>query len=137
MKAISPNGTFNFIDPSERNNKPEDQTTFVCSYLSVEQESLLDDNMGYQGPEGYNLTIGKSNLLALHMGLKEILNFPDENGNPVELKRDETKFSKALPGVGRPWQMDILDRIPKETRDNVANAIKAGARLDEAETKNS
>ena len=71
------------------------------------------------------------------MGLRELKQFADEKGEPLVLKRDETKRKNALPGVGRPWQMDTIDRIPKEIRDEVAGIIINGGDLTEEETKNS
>ena len=64
-------------------------------------------------------------------------NLTGEDGEELVLKRDETKAKNALPGVGRPWQMKEINEIEKKARTYIANKIKEGAKLDEAETKNS
>ena len=136
MKAISPNQTFKYIMKSERELPPEEQTVFHCNLLSAEQEALVDDNTGVSTKDGYQLTIGTSNLLALHLGLFKIENMADADGNPFQLKRDETKAKDTLPKVGRPWLMSCIDRIPREARDEVAVAIKTGGELEDETVKN-
>lgn len=134
MKAISPNQTINFIVEDELKLKPEEQTVFVHSYLSAEQSSYIDDNTGYQGDQGYVVTMGKAGLLTLHMCLKEILNFTDEKGKVIKFERDETK--RKLPGGIRPIKMEILDLIPKKYRTEIVESIKKSEHLEEEETKN-
>ena len=137
MKKVSPNQTKEIVCPWEKNLPVEEQTIFVISNLSAEQEAFLDDNLGYQGDVGYVLTLGKANLLALHMGLKEVKNLLGDDGENLTLKRDESKAKNGIPGVGRPWEMKGINEIAKRARDYVSTQIKEGAKLDEAEAKNS
>lgn len=134
MKAVSPNQTINFVVEDELKLKPEEQTVFVHSHLSAEQAAYIDDNTGYQGNDGYVVTMGRASLLALHLCLKEILNFTDEKGKVIKLERDKTKGK--LPGGIRPIKMEILDLIPKKYRTEIAESIKKGEHLEEDEAKN-
>ena len=137
MKAINPKGTWDYIDEVDDDLPENEKTIFVCNYLKSAQREKMDDAIGITTDDGFVVTAGKSNALAIHMGLKEIKNFFDDEGNPVELKRDQSKGKNSLPGVGRPWTMESLDRIPKEVRDRLSKAIKQADELTEAETKNS
>jgi len=137
MKAVAPSQSIDFVIPDEMKLPKEEQTVFVITPLTVDQQQILDDNSGYTGEGGYYLTVGKSNLLALHMGLKEVRNLPDENGKDVVLERDPTRLKNSFPVVGRPWTTESLGKIPIEARDIVARKIKDGATLEKSELKNS
>lgn len=137
MKAVNPKGTFEYIDEIDDDLPQEEKTIFILGYLDVAQREKLDDAIGITTDDGFVVTAGKSNTLALHLGLREIKNFFDDDGNPVELKRDQTKGKNLLPGVGRPWTIGSLDRIPKDVRDRVAKAIKKEDDITEDEAKNS
>ena len=137
MKAANPNAEYNYICKADRDLPESEQTTFVLTHLTAEQNYKLDDVSGISGDDGFIITLGTSNLLAIHMGLKAVKNLVDEkSGNEIELKRDETKGKKTLPGVGRPWKMNLIDKIPKDARDEIALVIKNGGELTEAEAKN-
>ncbi len=136
MKAINPKGTWEYIDEIDHDLPENEKTIFVCGYLDTAQREKLDDAIGIQTDEGFVVTAGKSNTLALHLGLREIKNLVDDGGNPVELKRDQKKSKNSLPGVGRPWMIESLDRIPKDVRDRLAKAIKEADELTGAEAKN-
>jgi len=135
MKAVSSKSTFEYVCKCDRELPAAEQTVFELGYLTVEQDAFLDDALGFVTDAGYSVNVGKTNLIALHLGLKSIRNFFDENGEQIILKRDETKKS-SLPGVGRPWKESILAKIPKPERLEIADAIKAGGKLDEEERKN-
>jgi len=135
MKAVNPRSTFEYVLRSERDLPKSEQTIFVCSFLTVEQEAKLEDCSGYQSENGYVLTIGSSNLMALHLGLKEIINMPDADGNTPVLKRDETYRKDYLPGVGRPWKINVLEQIESDARAEIAIAIKRGASITADEAK--
>ena len=134
MNAVSPNQTINFVVEDEQKLKPEEQTVFVHSYPSAEQSAYIDDHGGYSGPNGYIVTVGSQNLLAIHLCLKEIKNLPDEKGDSIKLERDKTK--RKLPAGMFPIKMEVLDRIPKDYRDELSGSIKKGAKLEEEEAKN-
>lgn len=136
MKAVNPKGKFEYIDEIDDDAPENEKTIFVWCHLTTEQRSVIDDAIGIQTDEGFVVTAGKSNLLAIHMGLLEVKNLCDEEGNPVELKRDQTKSKNSLPGVGRPWSMASLDRIRKDVLDRLAKVIKEADALTEAEAKN-
>ena len=135
MKAVSPKQTEPYVCKSERDLKKTEQTKFHTTILSAEQQEYVDNFTGYQGDHGYVLTLGTSNLLALHMGLKDIENLPDDKGNDIKIVRDNTKAK--LPGGIYPIKMKIIDQIPKAARDEVAVHIKNYSKLGDSEAKNS
>lgn len=137
MKAVNPKGTFEYIDETDNDLPQEEKVIFVLGYLNTAQQEKLDDSIGIQTDDGFVVTAGKSNTLALHLGLREIKNFFDESGDSVELKRDQTKGKNSLPGVGRPWTIESLDRIRKDVRDRISKAIKEAVELTDSEAKNS
>lgn len=137
MKRLSPKSTFKVVCPWEKNLPIEEQTVFICSYLDAEQQGFLDNHSGYNGANGYVLEIGTTNLMALHMGLKEIENYPNESGEPFKLVRDQTAKKDTFPGVGRPWLMSNINEIEQRARNYVAQQIKTNGKLEEEEAKNS
>jgi len=134
MKAVSPKQDYEYILKAERELPREEQTIFTLSHLSAAQEQFLSDKQGYQTDEGFVFTLGTSNIIALHLGLKKVVNFLNENGGEVEIERDEKKA--YLPGKVRPIKLEFFDKLAKDDRDEVANVIKNGGELKDAELKN-
>lgn len=132
MKGISPKDTFDFVCKEDRDKPPEEQTIFVCSYLTVDQEALIDDKLGVVTDDGYQVSLGSTALLTLHMGLQDIKNL-QVDGEPVKLERDRTQKKRC--GV-HPWKSDCLSKIPKAARTEIAEAIRNGGELSEEERKN-
>lgn len=136
MKAANPKSNYNYIVEDDRELPKEEQTVFVLSHLTLEQEEYLDNRVGQVNDDGYAVNAGTIPLIRLHLGLVEIQNFFDNNGKPITLERDKTKKS-SLPGVGRPWKTSILQKIEKKYREEIAEAIQKGVELSEDELKNS
>jgi len=137
MKAISPKTTFDYVCKCDRDLPKEDQTIWELSHLTAEQEAYLEDRTGALNNDGgYQVSVGSVNLIALHMGLKGVRGFYDENGNKADLVRDERK-AKKLPGGLRPWTDKSLSMIHKDERDELADVIRQTGVLDEEELKNS
>ncbi|NRA94187.1 MAG: hypothetical protein HRU26_16185 [Psychroserpens sp.] len=137
MKAVSTKVPFDFVCSFEDKLPKEEKTVFKCLSLTADQEAALDNIIGYQATDGsgYVLTMGKSNLLALHMGLVEIENLPDGKGGTIKIERDN-KLPK-VPGGLHPIKQSILDQIRKDARDEIALEIKSGAKLGDSDSKNS
>lgn len=133
MKGISPKDTFDFICKEDRELPEDEQTVFVCNYLTVDQEAYLDDRLGFVTDDGYQVALGSTALIALHYGLEDIKNL-EVDGEPVRLERDRT--AKKLKGGIYPWKSSVLSKIPKAARAEVAEAIKAGGEITEEERKN-
>lgn len=135
MEIGSPFEEKTYILSCDEKKEPEKQRKLVYTHLTVAQDAMLDDLQSEVTSNGYMLNTGKVNLMALHLGLKKMLNFFDKKGNPIILERDQTKANN-LPGVGRPWKENALDYIPKYERLCISERIKAGVDLDEEEVKN-
>lgn len=136
MKAVSPKTTYEYVPKCDRELPPDEQTVAVFSHLTIEQEAYLDDRTGSLDADGgYQITMGSQNLLALHMGLKELRNFHDPDGNLVELQRDQNKKAN-LPEVGRPWKTSQLSFIEKSVRQEFAEVIRKGGEIEEEDRKN-
>jgi hypothetical protein len=135
MKAVSSKSTYDYVCKCDRELPEAEQTVCEMGYLTLEQEAFLDDKLGFVTDSGYSVNLGSSNLTALHLGLKGMRNFNDENGEPIVLQRDDTK-AKKLPGVGRPWKESQLSKIAKVNRLEMAEVIKNGGEITEEEAKN-
>jgi hypothetical protein len=133
MKGISPKDTFDFICLEDRDKKKDEQSVFVCNYLTIDQEADLEDKLGVVTDDGYQVAIGSTALIALHYGLEEIKNL-NVNGKPVKLERDRSK--KKLKGGIHPWKLSCLSAIPKRARTEIAEAIREGGELSGEERKN-
>lgn len=136
MKAINPHGTWEYICLDDRELPEEEQTKWPINHLNVVQQDRIADNQSINEIDGTSrVTMGRALTLALHMGLNQPINFPDENGKDVILERDE-KAGK-LPGGVKPWKIESLDRIPKEVRKELALVILKDGELEIDEAKNS
>ena len=138
MRAVEIKGDYEYTLEEEKDLDPSERTVFVLTHLTGEQQDLLDDALGYTDSKGqFFLTTGKSGKLALDLGLKEIKNWNDKDGNPVKLERDQTFGKNHLPGVGRPWKRSIIDKMPREAQAEVATVIKNSSYMEDDERKNS
>lgn len=135
MEIGSPFEEKEYILSCDAELEPEKQRKLIYTNLTVSQDALLDDIQSEVTEGGYRLNTGKVNLMAIHLGLKKMVNFFDKNGNAVNLERDQTKRA-GLPEVGRPWNENALNWIPKYERMCVSERIKAGVNLDEDDSKN-
>jgi len=135
-QGINPGDTFEYVCKEDRELPKNEQSVFVCGFLTVEQDEDIENKLGSLTDDGYQVAMGSISLLALHYGLKSVKNI-DGKGNDLVLERDETK--KVLKGGVRPWKTKTgegLSLIKKSARQEVAQAIRAGGNLSEEERKN-
>jgi hypothetical protein len=125
MQSINPSAIGEIIPECDKDLKPEDQTVFLFTQLTHEEQALLKD---LSGAPGTQIDV------ACHLGLCGSKNFFTPSGDPVEWKRDPSK--RPLIGNKRPW-LKTLDFIPLNVRDELATKILKGVELSEQEVKNS
>lgn len=125
MKSVNPSSIGEIIPECDKDLNPEDQTVFLFTQLTHEEQALLKD---LSGAPGTQIDV------ACHLGLCGSKNFFTPNGDPVEWKRDPAK--RPLTGNKRPW-LKTLDYIPLSVRDELATKIIKGVELSEKEAKNS
>lgn len=135
MKAVNNKSTEKYIAKIDRNLPENEQTIFHIRQLTVEQESIIEDELGRVKPGGdFAINMGTQSLLALNMGLESVENLFDDDGKPVDMERDESK--KLLAGKVRPFQESSLSRIPRAVRNEVAQYIINGRELGDETEKN-
>ena len=134
MIALDPvKDEIEFICKADLDLPDEEQTRWILKPLSAKEHAMLDDHTGTVGEDGqYIVTIGKKQLVALNLGLKDVFNFNDSEGKPVKLSRSKKKIG----GINA-LEDSFLMRVPKEVRVEIAQAIMAESEVEEEEAKNS
>jgi len=127
MKAATVGEPYWYVVKRERDLPPEQQTRFLCGYLTPSELAFVEDSV-YGGIE--TVHPGRKLLNALHVGLLGV-----ENMEGCKLERDETL--SRLPGRKYPWTEASLQAIPKPERDELAYEIISRSYLNEADRKNS
>lgn len=132
MRALDIKDTRDYIPECDRNLPENEQTVFVLKTLSAKDQAIVDDKTGSVDAEGgYKITVGTQNLLLIHLGLVDVRNFKDSNGNDVKLTRSD----KLINGIHE-ISNDFIIRIPKDIRSEIAYAIRKGYQLEDEEVKN-
>lgn len=131
MRPVQIFSEFDYVCLCDRKLPESEQTIFVLTSLTIEQDAYLEDHMeGEIGKAKYGTVI----INALHMGLKGVKNF--RNGKKeIKFKRDENGFE--FPGKLRPWRSEFLQRIAIPERRELVTKIRALGTIEEAELKNS
>ena len=125
MIALDPKDDWEFIPTCDRNLKDSEQTKFILKHLDAKEDAYLSDRLGQIKDGDYAINLGTQNLITLHIGLKDVINFKDAKGKQVKLKRN-TKENKIC--GDHPLHMEFINRIPKEIRTEVAVAIADGSK---------
>lgn len=126
MKSVNPTATRDIIAEGDENEKPEDQTRFELTQLTVEEFAYLQDLAGAHGT---------FTMAALSLGLSGAKGLYDPSGNPVQFKRDESK--RPIVGKKKQFLEPCLSYIPPRERDRLAAIIFKGVGIEEDEAKNS
>jgi len=129
MKPVQAFSEFDYICLADRKEPEKDQTIFVLTNLTVEQEAYIDDNV--QGENG--LKYGTVILDVLNMGLKQVKNFKDGN-KEIKFKRDEKGMK--YPGEMTPWKSEFLFKIPVKSRREISAKIRSLGIIEDEEAKN-
>jgi hypothetical protein len=130
--AIDPQSTFSFVSSIQDGASEEDIVTFELKHLSAREESFLEDKLGHIRDGDFHINLGSQNRLALDIGLVEVHNFKDNKGNTVVVERKKEKVHIGF----YPLKDEFLDRIPKVVRNEIAQAIMAGNKLEDQDLKN-
>lgn len=132
MIALSLQAMRDYVPVCDRALPKEEQTTFVLRPLSPEDQALLDNVMGEIVDGAYQLKLGTQSLLAVHLGLHDVRNLKDEEGNEVKLVRS----GPVRHGRYQEISDEFLSRIPKDVRDEISSEIRRSAVLGKEERKN-
>lgn len=130
--ALDPIVEFDYILKSQRADDEADQIIWKLKPLSAREQSLLDDKMGSTVDGEFSVKIGSLTRLALDMGLMGVSNFFTSNGSEFEIKRS----GKKIHGFVDPLLDSCIDRIPKDVRLELAEAIKDGSEMESQDKKN-
>jgi len=130
MKPVQAFSEFDFVCTSDLKEPEKDQTIFVLTSLTVEQEAYIDDHV--QGEDG--LKYGTVILDVLNMGLKQVKNF-NSGKTQIKFKRDEKGMT--YPGGITPWKSEFLSKIPVKDRREISAKIRSLGTIEDEEAKNS
>jgi hypothetical protein len=136
MEIASPFDNFEYVLIPDEGKEPDKQRKLKGRYLTVrEQATIADISSAYTRQGDRTLNTGTSNLMAVHFGLLEMINFKDRNGNPIKLERNQSS-NDLLPNGEKPLNETMLEYIPPVDFMVFAAKIRNGGDLEEAEAKN-
>lgn len=122
----------------EADRGEDNPTVFHLRFLTAAERAHLEDGgwkMHSQSQE-IHMCSGALRITAIQAGLEDWDNFKDEDGNDVPFKR--SKKSRTILGRDRfPVDPKLIDRLPAEVMNEVAEAIIEGLTLSLDERKNS
>ena len=131
MKPVQLFSEFDYVCMCDRTLPEKEQTVFVLTSLTVEQEAFLDDNM--QSDKG-TLKYGTIILHVLNMGVKQVKNFKSGD-KEIKFKRDEKGM--VYPGGATPWKSEFLQKIRIQERREISAKIRSLGFVEDEEAKNS
>lgn len=131
MKPVQLFSEFDYVCMCDRKLPEKEQTIFVLTSLTVEQEAFLDDHM--QSDTG-SLQYGTIILHVINMGIKQVKNFKS-GVKEIKFKRDEK--GTDYPGGVKPWKSEFLQKIGIRERRELSAKIRALGFVEEDEAKNS
>lgn len=132
MKPVQIFSEFEYVCMCDRQLPEAEQTVFILTSLTVEQDAYLDDHM--EGDEFGKAAYGTVILNSLHMGLKGVKNFKAGN-KELKFKRDEK--GAEFPGRIRAWRSEDLQKIALKERREICTKIRGLGDIEVKEAKNS
>ena len=132
MKAITPKEKWEYVPQCDRNLKKEDQTVFILKPLTAHQHALYDDNAAQIVDGKYMVKHGTQNLMLINFGLESVVNFKDNDGNPIVVERDESRIYHGV----NPLTDSFISRIPRPIVVELTGEIYSGSIVGEQEVKN-
>lgn len=133
--AVSTEDRFRYVCQAERGLPAEEQTVFLLRSLTSKELALLDDGIPQvqQGTDLVNVSVGSMLHKALRAGLTGWENLLDAKGQAVE---PEFERCNLLGRNGEFLKEKSLDRLPREVRKELGNAIYNGSFLTEEDSGN-
>lgn len=134
--ATAPGETWEYVTKEDRDLPEDKRTVYVLRSLTTQERKKVDNAMLSQGDdmqEGLNLRWGDLTVTALKLGLEDVRNLRDADGQEVPF-RFETVGS--VNGRRRRVKDEFLDRVPAAVQYEVASAITKGNQLTEDDAKN-
>lgn len=129
-RAINPKTPFEFVSKADRElpaGSP-DRTVWTLRHLTIAEQTEAQDMAASVTGEGadaaINVKTGTLVLHALRIGVLSVVNFRDENGNDVPMKR-------VRRGGAEFTADDSLERIDPDLRAELCNAITERSKPDE------
>ena len=135
--AVNANETFPYICRAERELPKEKQTVFRLRRLPASVGMSLD-NLHEAASTGAHVTlrVGAQRNVTLRAGLAGWENLPDSDGKPVEFRAvtgERVVFGITL---RNPCHESMIDLLPEEVAEELANAIRAGNTVTTTDAKN-
>lgn len=130
--ALDPIVPFDYILQSQRDDSPQDQIIWKLKPLTAREAAFIEDNSSTMAGGEWKLTAGTENILSLHIGLVDVLNFTDREGRAIPVKRK----GDVVFGIYKPLDDEFLDRLPPAVRVEIASAIRRSAKMESQDKKN-
>lgn len=123
MKAIDPKKPHEYVCKSEQKRPKEEQTVFTVRYLTATETAQYRDTLykveGFGKNRKETIKSGSADLETLRHGLMGWRNLQDESGKEVTF--DKTNLA------------GMMDLLPPDVRQELANHIRGESEVDEGE----
>lgn len=141
VRALDLNKTHRYVTKADRPSPEAEQTVFILGTLSSRDIGRIKDMAtsfrmgGETAEEGVDTKIErtKMNFEAVRLALKGWENFLDAEGNAVPFKSFNRDVNATSKDVVAP---DLLDRIPLDVVNELADFVLAQHTLEDADGKN-
>ena len=135
--ARSVRESFTYVTKADRLLPPEQRSQFLLRQLTALQASSIDTmaEFSLEGAKG-TIPIGRQRWAALKIGLIGWSNFAQASGEQVEFKRDRGRFEVHGIAVTDPASDASLGWLDQELFEELADAVRAGAKLTDADVGN-
>jgi len=119
-----------FTPECEKDLKESERTIFLYRFLDVKDAASITDDVytakGFGKKREERLRAGTQDLTILRKGLVGWKNFEDDGGNPVEWEDPIGSHQKIRDAMDR-----NLNKIPPDTRGEIADVIRGASNIDQ------
>ncbi len=135
VRGVNPDQTFEYLCDCDKDGE---QTVFVCGVLDARMRGFINDTvtkLDLTGKKRHELPdpvfrVGTRRLLLVKYGLRGWRNLFDASGQPIAEAFDaHALFGKSYRAVSD----SVLDVLPENVLEELANAIDAHSSLQEVE----
>lgn len=132
MIALSPRQTKVFVLPLERNLQEDKQTKFILAPITVQDENIIRDASFVRDGKHMRYSGSTKQYWALQVGLKDVQNLKDADGNIVPMEREKEAGEFGIYKITD----SFLSRIDANSRGVIANEIISMFEIDFTTAKN-
>jgi hypothetical protein len=132
MIALDPRKQVSYIAKCDKDLLDNEQVIFVLKAISIKDEDVIKDALFIRSGDSIRASMSNQQAIALHVGLVDVINLKDHDGNTFVLEYDKTPNEYGILEI----KAEFLSRIPASVRSEIARVIIDSLEPSEADRKN-